>query len=203
MRPQGRPDEAEPDRPDGPAAGGMAENDAVLVAAAVTGSQEAFRKLFDRYVRLVSVLIYQKIPRASDVEDLAQETFLRAWSGLPRLRNPRRFLPWLLRIARHLVADWHRAAARQPPMTERRLEGLPQEDDPGRRLESREEQDRLLHNLERLPERYRLALTMRFLEGITPQDIAQRLGEPSGTIRNRIFRGLQKLGKLIDENSEP
>ena len=189
----GRPPEA--DKP----ATGESDSDAVLVTAAKRGSREAFQELFTKYFRLVTVMIYQKIPRASEVEDIAQETFLRAWRGLPDLRKPQRFLPWLLKIARRLVADWHRAAARDRATTGHNLDSVARHDDPGGHLAVTEERVRLLEALERLPDRYRLVLTLRFLEGLTPRGIAERLGEPSGTIRNRIFRGLAKLSKLIDE----
>ncbi len=178
------------------------ENDAVLVSSARAGSREAFQQLYAKYFRLVMVLLYQKVPQLSDVEDLAQETFFRAWRGLPNLRKPHRFLPWLLRIARRLVADWHRAAAREPNTTAHTLDAMARYEDPGRQLERAEDRANVLQALEKLPDRYQLVLTLRFLEGLTPHGIAERLGEPSGTIRNRIFRGLAKLSKLVDPESQ-
>jgi RNA polymerase sigma-70 factor, ECF subfamily len=178
------------------------ETDALLVSAAQGGNQEAFRKLFERYFRLVSVMIYQKVPAAADVEDLTQETFLRAWRGLPALRTPTRFMPWLMKIARRLIADWHRRAVREPGFVHQPLEAVAHTDDSGRQLAAAEDHRRLLQALDQLPERYRLVLTFRFLEGLAPQDIARRLGEPGGTIRNRIFRGLEKLAALMEQSRE-
>ena len=178
------------------------DDDSALVAAAITGSRPAFQQLFERYHRLISVLVYQKVPHGPDVEDLVQETFLRAWRGLPNLRKPNRFLPWLVRIARRLVADWHRSMAREPARSAHSLDTVARHEDPARGLQQAEDRRHLLRALERLPERYRLALTLRFLEGMTPHAIAERLGEPSGTIRNRIFRGLRKLGRVMDQDRE-
>ena len=121
--------------------------------------------------------------------------------GLPALRRPDRFLPWLLRIARRIIADWHRSLSREPCTVTDRLDAIPAPDNPLRSIASAEERERLLAALQELPERYGIVITMRFLEGLTPQEIARRLGEPSGTIRNRIFRGLGKLCKLVDDRS--
>ena len=182
-----------------PPPAGEPTHDTALVAAARAGSREAFQQLFHRYFRLVAVMLYQKINRTPDVEDLTQETFLRAWRGLSRLREPGCFVPWLLSIARRLVTDWHRSAGRELNAVSRPLETLARDEDPSRRMAAAEEHDRLLAALDRLPDQYRLVLTLRFLEGLSPQDIARRLGEPDGTVRNRVFRGLKKLAALMDE----
>jgi RNA polymerase sigma-70 factor (ECF subfamily) len=168
-----------------------------LIAAAAAGDPNAFQQLYRKYFRLISVVIYQKIPAAADVEDLAQETFLHAWRGLPRLRDARRFVPWLLRIARHVVTDWHRAAARQPDDARGLADAAAGGDEPGGTMATAEERTRVLAALRDLPEPYRIVLTLRFLEDMTPAQIATRMGEPDGTIRNRIFRALEKLERIL------
>lgn len=168
-----------------------------LVAEAIAGGRDAFQQLYRKYFRLISVMIFQKVSAAADAEDLAQETFLHAWRGLPRLRDPARFVPWLLRITRHVVTDWRRAAAKRRN-EDRRLADAPADGGaPEGRIAAAEEQARMMAALRRIPDAYRIVLTMRFLEDLTPSQIATRLGEPDGTIRNRIFRALHKLERAL------
>jgi RNA polymerase sigma-70 factor (ECF subfamily) len=174
------------------------ERAAELVAAARAGDRAAFQALFEHYYRLIAVMTYQAIGHAPDVDDLTQETFLRAWRGLPRLRRSTRFLPWLLTIARRLATDWQRAAARRPVVDAYPLDTLAHPGDPLGELAAAEDRRALLAALGQLPDRYRLVLVLRFQEGLSPGDIARRLGEPSGTVRNRIFRGLEKLSAVLD-----
>ncbi len=180
-----------------PAAAEHDDESLALVAAAAAGDRDAFQQLYRKYFRLISVVIYQKIAAAADVEDLTQETFLHAWRGLPRLRDPRRFVPWILSIARHAVTDWRRGAVRQPD-DERGLADAPAAgNEPHGTIAAAEERTRMLAALRDLPDPYRIVLTMRFLEDMTPAQIAVRMGEPDGTIRNRIFRALEKLERIL------
>ena len=181
--------------------GGDGADDLRHVSAACAGDHEAFQHLYRKYYRLIAVMLYQKLPQAADTESLTQDVFLHAWRGLPRLRDPRRFLPWLLRICRHLVTDWLRAARRRPDMS-----GILDHAPPIAPAESRvagaEEHERVMGAFNQLPDRYRLVLALRFLEAHTPQDIAARLGEPDGTIRNRIFRGLRMLKQRLEQEDQ-
>ncbi len=173
--------------------------DVFLVQEAQRGDPEAFKTLFERYVRLVAVLFYQKISQPQEIEDLVQETFLKAWGALSELRDPRSFLPWLLRIAQRVATDWHRRVGREKATTGHLLDELAGRTAQGDAVVEAESHRRLLRALGKLPERYRRVVTLRFLEGLTPHQIATQLGEPDGTIRNRIFRGLQRLGRLFTE----
>ena len=172
-----------------------------LVSLAIRGDKEAFQHIYKQYFRLVCAMIYQKVSTKEDVEDLAQETFLRAWRNLPNLRKPKRFLPWLLSIARHLVTDWYRSTARNPESSFQNLDFLSKNEDPSKRLSSLEEHEQIIRSLRKLPEKYRLVLIMRFLEGLSPVNISARLNEPSGTIRNRIFRALEKMEILMNHEN--
>jgi RNA polymerase sigma-70 factor (ECF subfamily) len=174
-----------------------------LVLQAVSGNRTAFQKLYFKYHKLVTAIVYQKVSHTDDIEDLVQESFLKAWRSLPKLRDPDRFLPWLIRIVSHLATDWQRSrkrkAARNTTSVNAVLYTIPShnEKDPGDRITQNEEYKSILEALKLLPEKQRIVLTMRFLEELTPSDIAKKLCEPPGTIRNRIFRGLKKLEKLV------
>ncbi len=176
-------------------------SDKQLVCSAISGNKQAFQQLYFKYYKLVTAMLYQKISNPSDAEDLVQESFLKAWSSLPKLRNPDRFLPWLIRIVSHLATDWQRKKQRRAGKTafsgDTIINMLPYTKDPGARLSSDEEIHAIFTALKQLPQKQRVVLTMRFLEELTPAEIAAKLCEPAGTIRNRIFRGLNRLEKIL------
>ena len=184
--------------------------DAALIAQVLDGGdravvESAYRVLTERYWRVVLVLCRSRVSSDRDAEDLSQEAFLRAFRSLGQLEQPKLFLGWLLRISRNLATDHLRK--RKP---EASLEGLrdrgidvPQAKVHSARgvqetLEREEEMRRVMTAVDRLPEKYRTVLGLRYLEGFSNREVADRLGEPQGTIRNRLFRALGKLrGALI------
>lgn len=152
---------------------------------------------------MITNLVFQKIGHPNDVEDIVQEVFLKAWRCIPKLRNPARFIPWLVKIAKHRCTDHIRCVSRKPKSPRITVEPPASDAQPGDHLHSQEAFHGMFLGLQKLPEKYRLILTMRYLDGLTPADIAQRLNEPDGTIRNRIFRALHKLEKILERQKIP
>lgn len=188
-----------PDASDIPDAQLVAE---ILGARSRRSVEAAYRTLLDRYWRVVVVLLRSRVSCSADAEDLAQEAFIRAWRALPRLEHPERFLGWLLRIARNLATDHRRGRPREASLESLGsgpVEGVgaSAELGPLEKLEQSEETRRLLEALGELPERYRTALVLRYLEGLSGPEMARRLGEPEGTLRNRIFRALGRLRRTL------
>jgi len=178
----------------------MENGDAKLVILAQRGDREAYRTLVGKYWRVLSALAYQTIGDREEAEDVAQEAFIRAFAALPRLKDPRKFFPWLLAIMRRISLDRIRARRRRRTQS---LGDLPEEIQPstGSDLEAVEERDEAIAALRaigRLPERDRIVLTLRYLLEYEPHRIAEILDEPDGTIRNRIFRALHRLRRLLD-----
>lgn len=178
----------------------MSREDARVVAEIIGGDKNAFRKLVAKYWNLIAVLVYQKIGDRCDAEDIAQDAFLRAYRSLPKLRHQDRFLAWLLRISNRLVADHVRRRRRERSVSLQSLEEnatmLPAAH-PADPAEIEEEHRRLLLAVGRLPDRYRLVVTMRYLRGYSLEAIARAVGEPPGTVRNRLFRAHRKLERIL------
>jgi RNA polymerase sigma-70 factor (ECF subfamily) len=154
---------------------------------AFAGDRIAFEEVVGQLWGLVYVFIRQRISDAGRAEDLAQETFLQAWEKRTGLRNPESAVSWILAIAARKVIDAHRWHGARP---ESRLSdrdgpeiGVAESDG----IEAARRED-LREALADLPEHYRSVLILRYWSGLTPAQIARLLGEPEGTIRNRIFR---------------
>jgi RNA polymerase sigma-70 factor (ECF subfamily) len=188
-------------------------NDSELIAEilATKGSQvaeDAYRILLERYWKVVLALLRSRVRSERDAEDLTQETFIRAFRSLPKLNKPGHFLAWLARIAQNLATDHLRR--RRTPASLDRIEDESLErsrtgqagQDVQEMLEKREEMELVLNALGELPARHRVVVTLRYLKGLSNREIADLLGEPEGTVRNRLFRALARL-RTVFGNQEP
>jgi RNA polymerase sigma-70 factor (ECF subfamily) len=174
----------------------MSQEDATLVKKALQGNREAFGILVDRYWRIISVLAFQKIGNAEDAEDIVQEAFYRAYTALDSLREPGKFASWLYNIAFRLCIDQLRKKGRRrrtslDTLLDRNLQ-FPMEKEKAPTYAA-ETLERVLETIGTLPRRYGLVLTLRYLKGMSYREIADHLGEPPGTISNRLFRAHEKL----------
>ena len=178
----------------------MSPEDARRVEEVLQSDRNAFRHLVDKYWDLIVVLVFQKLGDRDEAEDIAQEVFWRAYRNLGRLRQPERFLPWVLRISRRLVADHFRSSRRNRPVSLENLkeEGLEtQAPEVGSKLHEKEEHLKVLLAVGQLSEKYRLMITLRYFQGLSCEAIAGLLKEPAGTVRNRLFRAHRKLERLL------
>ncbi|MBN1417409.1 MAG: sigma-70 family RNA polymerase sigma factor [Planctomycetes bacterium] len=178
----------------------MDNGDARQVLLAREGDREAYRVLVAKYWRVLSALAYQTIGDREEAEDIAQEAFIRAFAALPRLKDPRKFFRWLLAILRRIALDRIRARRRRRAQS---LDDLPEGVQPSigsqdKAVDDRDAAAAALRAIGRLPERDRIVLTLRYLMDYEPHRIARILDEPDGTIRNRIFRALDRLRRLLD-----
>ncbi|MCY3021013.1 MAG: sigma-70 family RNA polymerase sigma factor [Planctomycetota bacterium] len=172
----------------------MAWSDAELVQRTLAGDREAFSKLVERHRRAVFAVALQRGFQPAEADDLAQEVFVKAYKGLGALQQPEAFARWLYGIAGHVAADAARARRRRREGVG--LESAPEveaPDDDLVHLELDRDSAEVLHALRELPEDQRLVLTLRYLENLTPKEIAERLGEPRGTIRSRLHHALGYL----------
>lgn len=176
------------------------------------GDEEAFALLFEKYRRRLALLIhYQLGPKlrgAIEVDDILQETFLTASQELDRFqyRSPGSLLSWLLRIAEHSVLDAARFHGRQKRRPEEMLrfrsESNPQGPDPvdsktPSRLFAQEERLRkLFERLDALPENYRQAILLGKVEGLTTEEMAERLGCSRDAVALLLHRALKRLREL-------
>jgi len=176
-----------------------------ILAAGRPAADDAYTALFKKYWKVVMLQLQTRLASSRDAEDLAEEAFIRAWKSLDQLENPNAFLGWLLRIARNLATDHLRRRRKETSLDSlgsdtvesaqwRNRGGNRVED----RVEQKEEAELVRIALQRLPERYRTVVSLRYLQGLSNQEMARSLGEPEGTIRNRLFRALGKLRKDLE-----
>lgn len=166
--------------------------DAALVAAARSGSDSAFARLVDRHQQAVRSFLRRVSGHEADADDLAQETFLAAWSSLRTLKEPDRVRSWLFGIA------WRRAQgmARSMSRSRQRETGWqaerPQHDQPGTELNIAMQQA-----LAQLPDEQRAAVALCLAGDWSHADAAQVLGLPLGTVKSHITRGRARLAQIL------
>jgi RNA polymerase sigma-70 factor (ECF subfamily) len=150
----------------------------------------------------VTALLATRVRRRDDVDDLAQEVFLRAWKRLGELREPGRFTGWLARIAVNAAHDFHRRAAVRPRPSSHDAEGAREPEAGGppgdRRIVVEEEFARALEAIGDLDPRSQAAVALRFLEGLPVKEIAERLGDSPAATAMRLTRALRALRKRLE-----
>ena len=182
------------------AVGSSAEQDARWIAAIRLGhdAEAAYEALFRKYWKVIVGWVRPRVAGHRDAETVAQEAFIKAFGALTKLESPRSFLAWLMRIAGNQTTDHLRR--RRPTSLDALADGeasLGTEDGFEREAEMREELELALAAVSRLPEKYRMVLTLRYQLGLSAKAIAKELGEPEGTIRNRVFRALEKVRAIL------
>src|ERR1700744_3513335 len=162
-----------------------ARSDAALVRAAREGSEPALEALFRRHWRSAHRAAYLVCLDAAGAEDFAQEAFLAAVRSLDRFDHRRPFGPWLHRIVVNRAIDWTRRRTARHEAGAGALPDLPA--DPG---PPREQTEDLLRALAELAPDHRAVIVMRYVQDLSPGEIARALGVPRGTVNSRLRRGL-------------
>lgn len=157
-----------------------------LVRRCQAGDRAAFEEIVRAYARLVWASVYGLVRDPAWTEDIVQETFLRGWESIRELKEPGAFRGWLLTIARRLA--WRRAELSG------RDEIVPEMAADADALHDPEEaRERVQEALARLPERYRIPVTLHFLNGMEYGAISKLTGLANGSLRGLIARGAAKL----------
>jgi len=179
-------------------------SDAELVCAVLEGQTDAFGELVARYKNVVTTYVAARVAH-SEVEDLAQEVFVRSFRVLETLRDPKAFGAWLLGIAHHVCVDWHRSRRDHVSLETHELEpaaaALPHRAPRPRPDEAAERNEAIaivLESLDRLPEPYRVTLVLKHLDGLSCNEIAERMGVALGTVTSRLARAYKMLREHLD-----
>ncbi len=181
--------------------------DKALVERVQSGEKRAFDMLVLKYQHKLIKLISRYIRDQSEVMDVAQESFLKAYRALPNFRGDSAFYTWLYRIAINTAKNYLVAQSRRPPdedvdSTEaEQYEGesdLKENATPERLLLRDEIEHTVVQAIEQLPEDLRTAITLRELEGLSYEDIAVAMDCPIGTVRSRIFRAREAINKRLE-----
>ena len=183
-----------------------AQADKMLVEKVKKGDKKAFDLLVLKYQQKVANIISRYIHDHSEVLDVSQETFIKAYRALPKFRGDSAFYTWLYRIATNTAKNHLAAKGRRPPMDD--VEAVTAEQmDTGLRLKEQATPENLAMEAEvaktirqavdDLPEDLRVAITLRELEGLSYEEIAEAMDCPIGTVRSRIFRARDAIDKKL------
>ena len=197
----------------------MGENeiDQALVQRVQRGEKRAFDLLVSKYQHKVTSLISRYVYDWSECQDVAQETFIRAYRALGNFRGDSQFYTWLYKIAVNTAKNHLVSMGRRPPTDDIdavdavQYDGgtrLRDTDTPEHELMRQEIERTVAATVEALPEELRMAITLREVEGLSYEEIAEAMDCPIGTVRSRIFRARdaidQKLRPMLDtERARP
>ena len=185
------------------------EIDQQLVERVQRGDKQAFDLLVIKYQRKLARLLSQFIRDAAEVEDVTQETFIKAYRALPSFRGESAFYTWLYRIGINTAKNFLVTQGRRAPtMTsagfdiedaENFEEGsqLREMNTPESELMSKQIAETVNQTLQELPEELRKAITLREIEGISYEEIATIMNCPIGTVRSRIFRAREIIAEKL------
>ena len=186
------------------------DSDALLVERAAAGDHRAYELLVIKYQRRIERLIGRMVRDVDLVPDIAQETFIRAWRALHQFRGDAQFYTWLYRIAVNTAKKSLMELQRNPVVTETALHSADDDDETSRReneltsestpeseLAAREIAAAVNAAMEALPEDLRTAVTLREIEGLSYEEIAEAMNCPIGTVRSRIFRAREAISARV------
>ena len=183
------------------------ELDQQLVERAQRGDKRAFELLVMKYQRRLARLLSRMVRDAAEIEDITQESFIKAYRALPQFRGDSAFYTWLYRIAVNTAKNYLVAKGRRAPTTtefdSEEAEGF----EDGELLRDIATPDAELHTkqvaravneaVDTLPEELRTDITLREIEGLSYEEIAQMMNCPIGTVRSRIFRAREAIAEKI------
>lgn len=178
------------------------DSDADLVFRCLEGDAEAYAGLVGRYQGAVYATAHYYVGRYGSAEDVSQEALWAAYRSLPHLRDPERFGPWLKEITTRTAANWLRRNAprlrNETPLPHRRTLSI--EDarkGPTGVLERDERYERVQAAIETLPERYRLAVVLRYLQELSYEEIGRFTGESRDEVRGILHRAGKQLREIL------
>lgn len=186
---------------------GEREADSLLVERVQAGDREAFGLLVAKYQRKLLRLVMRLVRDPAEAEDVVQEAFIKAYRALPSFRGESAFYTWLYRIGVNAAKNWLMAHGRRMPLMsevgDEEVEGiedsvlLRDETTPEGVLMSRQIADVVHAAMEALPEDLRMAISLREIEGLSYEEIAEVMNCPIGTVRSRIFRAREAIAARL------
>jgi RNA polymerase sigma-70 factor (ECF subfamily) len=192
------------------------EVDLALVERVRRGERHAFDLLVIKYQRKIMRLLSRMIHDPAEIEDVAQEAFIKAYRALPQFRGESAFYTWLYRIALNTARNWQAASFRRPatvtPLenedgeTFDQIDGLSDHSTPESLMASRQVAQAVNEAIDELPDDLRAAIVLREIEGMSYEEIASTMQCPIGTVRSRIYRAREaiaaRLRPVMERDSE-
>ena len=191
---------------------GEQDTDQALVERVQKGDKRAFDLLVRKYQHKVVGVISRYISDWSECQDVAQETFIRAYRAIAAFRGDSQFYTWIYKIATNTAKNYLVSQGRRPPTDDIAIDdavllegGMRLKDGatPERELMRQEIEQTVFDTVEQLPEDLKIAITLREVDGLSYEEIAETMNCPIGTVRSRIFRARdaidQKLRPLLSD----
>lgn len=181
--------------------------DAQLVARVQKGDKRAFDMLVVKYQHKIYSLVSRLVNDASEVQDVTQESFIKAYRALPNFRGESAFYTWLYRIAVNTAKNYLVSRNRRPPGTDIDIDdaaqfgseaGLRDTDSPEQLLQGEQMIKIVDRAIAALPDDLRTALSLREFDGLSYEEIAEVMQCPVGTVRSRIFRAREAIDKELE-----
>jgi RNA polymerase sigma-70 factor (ECF subfamily) len=182
--------------------------DSRIIDRCLTGDDAAWEQVVARFKRKVFHIAYKFTGRHDAAEDLTQEVFLKLFKSLDKFNRDADFSTWLSSVARNYCIDHYRASKREKEVVVDDLLAFDlapasMGSNPHRALEDRDRRSFLRKGLEALPAKLREAVVLRDLQGLSYQEMAERLHLPEGTVKSRINRGREELTRLLLRAKQP
>lgn len=174
-----------------------------LITRAAQGDTDAYDQIVRQHQEAVFRLAYVLLGDAQDAQDVAQDTFIRAYRELHRFDTTRPLRPWLLQIAKNLARNRRRAAGRYLAALQRAFMHTPRSDHTAASAESdvdqRWEVQALWDAIRQLPEPDQDVITLRYMLDLSTQETADVLGVAPGTVKSRLSRALKRLRGVVED----
>jgi RNA polymerase sigma-70 factor (ECF subfamily) len=181
--------------------------DVALIERCLRRDQSAWEEIVARYRRKVFHIAYKFTGKHDEAEDLSQEIFLKVFKSLDKFNRNADFSTWLSSVARNYCIDHYRAMRREKEVVVEDLVAMDlapaASGNPHRALEDRDRRSFLRRGLELLPGKLKEAVILRDLQGLSYQEMADRLRLPEGTVKSRINRGREELARLLVRAQQP
>ena len=175
-------------------------NERQLVLEAQAGDSEAFGQLYDAYMERIYRFVYFRVEDQQTAEDITSQVFLKAWSNLDRFQFSRTpYLAWLYTIAHNAVIDHYRTRKVTTALDDVQLSQPDHSEAVENDIDLTVEMRSVKSALRTLTDDQQKVLTLKFIEGMSNNEIARHLGKREGAIRALQMRGLQALAKQLEE----
>ena len=187
--------------------GTVSPSDAELIERCLRKENSAWDLVVARFRRKVFHIAYKFTGKHDEAEDLTQEIFLKVFRSLDKFNRDADFSTWLSSVARNYCIDRYRASKREREVVVEDLVAFDlapaSSGNPYRALEDQDRSSLLRRGLDLLPDKLREAVVLRDLQGLSYQEMADRLELPEGTVKSRINRGREELTRLLLRAQQP
>ena len=179
--------------------------DDYLIDKVIKGENNAYAELVDRYKQMVYTLAYKIVKNREDAEEVAQDTFVKAYNALSDFKGDSKFSTWLYKIAYYRSLDYLKKNKRRVETTKIDISeeyNIASLDDALDVLEAKDRTEIIKHAIQKLPGEDSVLITLYYFETLSMNEISKVMGISPNTIKVRLFRGRKRLAKILENNLE-